>query len=98
MDSGSTDFTVALVPTAMKAGVWISPCGVAMVPVLPRNSPPLADTCSADGLQVSARRFPTRNENSTGGLAALVQDWLARFQCASLPRLNLSGWALMWGS
>ncbi len=35
MASGSTDFTVAAVPTAMNAGVWISPCGVWMVPTRP---------------------------------------------------------------
>ena len=35
--SGSTDFTVAFVPTAMKAGVrMIGPCGVWMTPVRPR--------------------------------------------------------------
>ena len=49
MDSGSTDLTVALVPTAMNAGVWISPCGVVMVPVRPRNSPPFSATCAAVG-------------------------------------------------
>ena len=64
MDSGSTALTVALVPTAMNAGVWMSPCGVVMVPVRPRNSPPLAATCPADGGHASLRRLPTRKENS----------------------------------
>src|SRR6476469_3665764 len=84
MDSGSTYLSVALVPTAMNAGVWISPCGVVMVPVRPRNSPPLASICPADGGHASLRRLPTRKENSdcwagTGdddaksGLAGTVQ-------------------------
>jgi hypothetical protein len=62
MDSGSTDFTVALVPTAMKAGVRISPCGVVMVPVRPRNSPPFSARCAGVGAQLSARRVPTVKE------------------------------------
>src|SRR6476620_11365132 len=77
MDSGSTDFTVALVPTAMKAGVWISPCGVVMVPVRPRNAPPLASSCPAAGLHVSVRRLPTRKENSDcrpAGVSAEGED------------------------
>jgi hypothetical protein len=32
MASGRTDLTVALVPTGMKAGVWIWPWGVEIVP------------------------------------------------------------------
>jgi hypothetical protein len=32
MASGRTDLTVALVPTGIKAGVWISPWGVVIVP------------------------------------------------------------------
>ncbi|SIM55608.1 Uncharacterised protein [Mycobacteroides abscessus subsp. abscessus] len=35
MVSGSTALTVALVPTAMNAGVWMSPCGVWMTPARP---------------------------------------------------------------
>ena len=108
MDSGSTDFTVALVPTAMNAGVWISPCGVVMVPVRPRNPPPLAASWAADGAQLSASRVPTVKENSRlrsaagrrhgGGMAG--EGWLARFQCASLPpSRSLSGATVsMWGS
>src|ERR1700712_4723802 len=38
IDSGSTALTVALVPTAMNAGVWMSPCGVRRVPVRPSAS------------------------------------------------------------
>ena len=32
IDSGRTDLTEALVPTGMKVGVWIFPCGVEIVP------------------------------------------------------------------
>src|SRR4029078_11021092 len=35
MVSGRTVFAVAWVPTAMKAGVWMSPCGVRMTPARP---------------------------------------------------------------
>lgn len=35
MVSGSTDLTVAAVPTGMNAGVWMSPWGVWMVPTRP---------------------------------------------------------------
>ena len=35
MISGSTAFTVALVPTAMNAGVLMWPCGVLRTPVRP---------------------------------------------------------------
>ena len=35
MESGSADFTVAFVPTGMNAGVFISPWGVEIVPLLP---------------------------------------------------------------
>ena len=40
--SGSTDFTVAFVPTGMNAGVGTSPCGVARTPA--RASPSVAVT------------------------------------------------------
>ena len=63
MNSGSTAFTVALVPTAMKAGVRISPCGVLMIPVRPRNSPPFCSIRAADGAELSVSRVPTRKEN-----------------------------------
>ena len=33
--SGRTALTVAWVPTAMNAGVWMSPCGVRMTPTRP---------------------------------------------------------------
>src|SRR5690349_6885961 len=36
MASGSTALTVARVPTGMKAGVRMSPCGVEIMPVRPR--------------------------------------------------------------
>ena len=35
-DSGRTDFKVALVPTGIKAGVFIGPCGVVITPLLPK--------------------------------------------------------------
>ena len=40
-DSGSTPLTVAFVPTGMKAGVRICPCGVVITPVraIPRAVP-----------------------------------------------------------
>src|SRR4029453_17336940 len=63
IDSGSTALTVALVPTAMNAGVWMVPCGVVMVPVRPRKVPPLASIKASDGEHVSARRWPTEKEN-----------------------------------
>ena len=44
MVSGSTALTVALVPTAMKAGVWMSPCGVWTTPVRPRRPRSSAST------------------------------------------------------
>jgi hypothetical protein len=67
MASGSTALTVALVPTAMNAGVWIWPCGVEMVPVRPRNAPPLASVRADDGAAVSARRWPMVKEKSDWG-------------------------------
>ena len=67
MDSGSTALTVALVPTAMNAGVWISPCGVVMVPVRPWKPPPLSSIWAGEGLAVLARRLPTRKEKSDWG-------------------------------
>ncbi|SLH24286.1 Uncharacterised protein [Mycobacteroides abscessus subsp. abscessus] len=39
MVSGSTAFTVALVPTGTNAGVAISPCGVRITPVRPCRPP-----------------------------------------------------------
>ena len=44
MVSGSTALTVALVPTATNAGVWMSPCGVWMTPVRPRRPGKVAPT------------------------------------------------------
>ncbi len=41
-----------------------------MVPVRPRNSPPLADSWAADGAQLSARRVPTLKENWDWSAAA----------------------------
>lgn len=45
MLSGSTALTVALVPTATKAGVRIGPCGVVITPVRP--SRPGSRLCTA---------------------------------------------------
>ena len=65
MDSGSTVFTVALVPTGMKAGVWISPCGVVMTPLRPsswsgsdRSSPIRATTSNPKA--VTKKRYRER--------------------------------------
>ena len=44
MLSGNTALTEALVPTAMKAGVRMSPCGVWMTPVRPRAPASSAST------------------------------------------------------
>jgi hypothetical protein len=41
MSSGFIAFTVAAVPTGMKAGVWISPRAIAMTPV--RAAPSVAE-------------------------------------------------------
>ena len=67
MDSGRTALTVALVPTGVKAGVWICPCGVVMTPARPRNCPPLASTRSALGEAVSARRLVMVKPKSSVG-------------------------------
>ena len=52
IDSGSTDLTVALVPTAMNAGVSMTPCGVLIRPVRP---------------SASGSRVPTVKPNCSGG-------------------------------
>ena len=44
MVSGSTALTVAWVPTAMNAGVWMSPCGVWMTPTRPAGPGSSAST------------------------------------------------------
>src|ERR1700710_2565319 len=43
-----TAFTVACVPTAMNAGVWMSPCGVRMTPARP-NRPESSASMLKDG-------------------------------------------------
>ena len=73
--------------TVSPAGVWISPCGVVMVPVLSRNSPPLADTCSADGRQDSVSRLPTRKENSDWRAGGSGSGLAGTVQVCQLPRV-----------
>jgi hypothetical protein len=103
MDSGRTDFTVALVPTAMKAGVRISPCGVVMVPVRPRNSPPLAVSWTDDGAQRSARRVPTVNENcdcsaAAAGVDVAVAGMAGEGLAGTVPVCQLSALFPQWSA
>ena len=44
MVSGRTALTVAWVPTAMNAGVWMSPCGVRITPARPSRPGSSAST------------------------------------------------------
>ncbi len=64
MVSGSTALTVAFVPTATNAGVWMSPCSVWMTPVRPRRPRSSASTVKNGGsvTQVS-------NQDPRGGVA-----------------------------
>src|SRR6476469_1779008 len=58
MTSGTTALTVACVPTAMKAGVWMSPCGVRITPARPNrpgsSASTLNDGCATPCIQYSS--------------------------------------------
>src|SRR5882757_4308732 len=58
MVSGSTALTVALVPTAMKAGVWMSPCGVWITPARPDRPGNSATTSKNSGDGAFTELFP----------------------------------------
>ncbi len=55
--SGSTDFTVAFVPTGMKAGVGTSPCAVRRIPA--RAAPSVAVTVKTSLTAASVARGPS---------------------------------------
>src|SRR5882757_3143947 len=73
MVSGSTALTVALVPTAMKAGVWMSPCGVWITPTRPDRPGNSATTSknSGEGAFTAVDSHTMRIALTVAALAAL---------------------------
>ena len=101
---GSTDLTVALVPTAMNAGVWMTPCGVVITPVRPSAPGSLAPTSNPNpaGRAPHRRRWlrppSMRREarstlwvSSTRGVSPAQSNQAGRRACASVLRSGISG-------
>src|ERR1700687_2578326 len=67
MVSGRTPFTVALVPTAMKAGVRMSPCGVRMTPARPNRPGSSASTVKNGSATTCIQSIAKSRQRSPSG-------------------------------